>query len=238
MLVILVVNWRNELPWQCHAVAARGWDWRLAPLPVCTTTCRAVALFLNPYENKPSQSKESFSFFTSLHFFFLFFHYLQSHSLSRCLSLFLCPSDSSLHWFFFSTLLAATTFLALFLVQPKVYSPFLRSPRKSWPFYLSVRTIWSPLALHTPASECGGKQHTPLTLSSSMYFLLLSSEKARKRLVCATKRKEVKGDFFLPYSWVAFQLSGDKQLGLAADNGKASRTANSRGQCNSLTACN
>lgn len=51
-------------------------------MPVCTTTCRAVTLFLNPYENRPSQSKESFSFFTSLHFFFVFSHYLQSHSLS------------------------------------------------------------------------------------------------------------------------------------------------------------
>lgn len=105
---------------------------------------------------------------------------------------------------FFSTLFAAT-FLALFLIQPKVYSPFLRSPRKSWSFCFSVRTIWSPLALHVPASEGGEKQHPLLTLSASMNSLLLSSEKARKRLVCATK------GLSLPYSWVAFLLNGDKQ---------------------------
>lgn len=232
-----MTSWRNRLPWQCHIVAARGWDWRLASLPVCTTTCRAVTLFLNPYENRPSQSKESFSFFTSLHFFFLFSHYLQSHSLSLvAYPCFFAPQTVP-SIVVFSTLFAAT-FLALFLIQPKVYSPFLRSPRKSWSFCFSVRTIWSPLALHVPASEGGEKQHPLFTLSSSMNSLLLSSEKARKRVVCATKGKEVKGDFSLPYSWVAFQLNGDKQLGLATDNGKASRTANSRGQCNSLTACN
>lgn len=41
-----------------------------------------VQLFLSLYENRSSQSKDSFAFFTSLHFFFLFLHYLQSHSIS------------------------------------------------------------------------------------------------------------------------------------------------------------
>lgn len=40
-----------------------------------------LQLFLSLYENRSSQSKDIFLFFTSLHFF-LFLHYLRSHSLS------------------------------------------------------------------------------------------------------------------------------------------------------------
>lgn len=76
----------------------------------------SVQLFLSLYENRPSQSKDIFLFFTSLHFFFLFLHYLQSHSISLVACPCIFASREILSIFFFSTLLAATTFLVLFLI--------------------------------------------------------------------------------------------------------------------------
>lgn len=153
--VILMVNsCRNRLPCQCHADGLRGWGWRLASLPACAATCGATALFSSPCESRTSQSKDGFPFFTSLNFFFLFFHYLQS-TVPHLLPVLASLALRQFFPYFFSTIFAATTFLALFLIQPKAYSPSPRSPRKSCPFYLIF--IWSPLAVHLPASEGGGK---------------------------------------------------------------------------------
>ena len=76
---LLVVWLVDKYGSQLFGLPNRGW--RLASLPVCAATCRVTALSLSPCENRSSQSRDTFLFFISLHFFFLFFHYLQSPSL-------------------------------------------------------------------------------------------------------------------------------------------------------------
>lgn len=112
------------------------------------------------------------------------FSSFSSITCSHAPSLVACPcffaSQTVLVIVFFSTLFAATTFLALFLIQHKAYSPFPRSPRKSCPFYLTV--IWSPLAVHSPPQKAEGNG-----ILSSPSYPPLSSEGVSKRLVHATK---------------------------------------------------
>lgn len=129
---------------------ARGRGWKLTSLSIYTPACRATALLLSLYENRSPQTKGSFPFFTSLHFFFFFFHYLQSQSPS----LVACPCFLPVRQlillglgFFFSILFAATTILALFLIQPKAYSSFLRSPRKILPILPHCYMVSSGSAL-------------------------------------------------------------------------------------------
>lgn len=75
-------------------------------------------------------------------------------SLVACLCF--CATQTVLSIFFlFSTLFAAITLPALFLIQPKACSPFPRFPRKSSLFHLTV--LWSPLGSALPRLREWGK---------------------------------------------------------------------------------
>lgn len=127
----------------------------------------SVQLFLSLYENRSSQSKDSFPFFTSLHLFFLFLHSLQSHSISPVARPRFFASQEVLSIIFFYTICCHhLSSSAPFLTQS--IQTFPKISQKIPPILPRWWNMCSPLAVHCPALRGWGKHHPPLNLSSSI----------------------------------------------------------------------